>query len=133
VLFACLNIVPIVLLHCLRASDVEIGVTGLRSLVNLSLMWFGFRAWLLAASGRSLVVVLHSLLSLSNRPICLRPALSIGGLICVIDVVSCLGFCIGQLFVVMSWYSWIVVMTCDVAKSIWSVVVVLCVSGLVSV
>ena len=44
VLLACLTIVYISLLHCLLASDVEIGVSGLRSLVILSFVWIGFRA-----------------------------------------------------------------------------------------
>ena len=41
---ACLTIVPIALLHCLWASDAKIGVTGLRSLINLPFIWIGFRA-----------------------------------------------------------------------------------------
>ena len=42
------------------------------------------------------MVILHSFLSLYNRPICLRPVLAIGCLSCVIVDVSCLGDCIGH-------------------------------------
>ena len=109
---------PIALLRSLWASDVEIGVAGLRSLVILSFMWIGFRAWLLAASGWGLVVMLHSFLCLANRPICFRLALDFGGLSCVGVVVSLLGYYIGHVFAAMSWNSWRIVMTCSAAKSI---------------
>ncbi len=79
------------------------------------------------------MVILHLFLSLINLPICLRPAIDIGGLRCVIVVVSCLGGCIGQMLVAMSLYSWMIVTACAAAKSIWSVVVVMCVSRLVIV
>ena len=59
VLLACLTIVPKILLYCLWSSDGETVVTVLRSLVILSFMGIGYRAWLLAASGWSLVVMLH--------------------------------------------------------------------------
>ena len=87
------------------ASDVEIGVAGLKSVVIFSFMWIGVIAWSLSASGQSLVVMLHSFLSLASLPICLRPTLDIGGLSCVICVVSCLGVCFGQMCVAMSWNS----------------------------
>ncbi len=77
--------------------------------------------------------MLHSFLSLANRPICIRPALDIEDLSCVIVVASCLGDCIGHILVAISWYSWMIVMPCAAAKSIWSVVVVLSVSRVLSV
>jgi len=79
------------------------------------------------------VVLLHSFQSLASRPICLRPALNIGGLSCVIVVVSCFGVCIGQMCVAMSWYPRIFVMTCAAAKSMWSVLTMLAMIRLVSV
>ena len=102
--------------HCLYASDVEIGVVGLRVCVILLLMYIGLRAWLLAVSGWSLVLALYSNLSLASRPICLRPARDIEGLTCMGAVVSSLGGCIGHILVAMSWYSWIIVMTCAAAS-----------------
>ena len=87
---------------------------------------------MLAAFGCSFMVMLHSFLSLAYLPTCLRPALDIGGLSCVIVFVSCLGVCIGQILVAMSWYSWMIVTTCAAAKSIWSVLVVLSKDILVS-
>ena len=88
---------------------------------------------MLAASGCGFVVMLHSFPSLLNLPICYKPALDIGGLSCVIVFVSCPGVCIGQMLAAISWYSWMIVTTCDAVKSIWSVVVILSVSRLVSV
>jgi hypothetical protein len=54
VLLACLTIVPIALLHCLRDSDVEIGCVGLRIMLILSFMCIGFCSWSVEASGLSL-------------------------------------------------------------------------------
>ena len=62
------------------------------------------------------VVVLHLFLSLACPPICLRSARDIGGLSCVGIDVPCLGGCIGHMLVAMSWYSWMIVMTCAAAK-----------------
>ena len=42
---ACRIVVPIASLHCLWASDIEIGFAGLRDLVIFSFMWTGFIAW----------------------------------------------------------------------------------------
>ncbi len=134
VLLACLTMSPITLLHYLWASDVEICILGWRSLYILSFMWIGFRAWLLAASsGWSLVVMLHSFLSLANRPNCLRPALDTCCLSSVMVGVAGLGDCIGHMRVAMSLYSGTTDMTCVVAKSIGSVIVGLSVGRLVSV
>ena len=94
---ACLTIVPMALLLCLCASDIEIGVAGLRSLAIFLLMWIGFRAWILASSGCCVVVLLHSCLILASLPICLRPDFDIGGLSCVVLFVSCFGLWIGQI------------------------------------
>ena len=96
-LLACLIIVPMALMHCLCASDAEISVVGLRSLAFFSLMWTGFRAWLLASSGCSLVILLPLFLSLASLPICLRSDFDIGGLSCVVVFVSCFGVWIGQM------------------------------------
>ena len=97
-LLACLPIVPIALLHCLRASDVvEIGCAGLRIVLILSFMCIGFCPWSVKVSGLSLACLLHSFQSLASLLICLRPALDIGGLGCVMVVVSGLGVCIGQI------------------------------------
>ena len=76
------------------------------------MMCIGLRTGLLAISGWSLVVVLHSFLSLANRPICLKRALDIGSLSSVGVDVSCLGGCIGYILVAMSCYSCMIVMTC---------------------
>jgi hypothetical protein len=56
--------------------------------------------------------MLHSFLSLTNRPICIRSALDIRGLSWVIVLVSRLGVYIGQMYVAMSWYSCMIVTTC---------------------
>jgi len=61
------------------------------------------------------VVLLHSFRSLTNRPICLRPALDIGGLSCVIVEMYCLGVSMGQMWVAMSWFSCMIVITCAAA------------------
>ena len=53
----------------------------------------------------SLAFLLHSFRSLANLLICLRPALDIGGLGCVMAVVFGLWVCMGQIRVAMSWYS----------------------------
>jgi len=45
VLLACLTIVPFALLHCLWASNVEIGFAGLRRVVIFSIMCIGVLAW----------------------------------------------------------------------------------------
>jgi len=89
--------VHIALLHCLWASNVEIGFEGLRSVVIFSFMWIGFISWSVKASGWSLVVLLHSFRILASLLICLRPALDIGGLGCVMFDVSGLWVCIGQI------------------------------------
>jgi len=73
---------------------------------------------LLIVSGRSLIFVLLSFLSLASRAIYLRPGLDIGGMSCVGIDVSCLAGCIGHIFVAMSWYSW---MMCADPGSNWTV------------
>ena len=99
VLFACLTIVPIALLHCVWASDVEIGCVGLRTVLILLVMFIGFYSWSVEASGLSLAFLLHSFRSFTSLLICLRSALDIGGLGCVAVavVMSILGVCIGQI------------------------------------
>ncbi len=77
--------------------------------------------------------MLHSFLSLANRPNCLRPALDTCCLSCVMVGVAGLGDCIGHMRVAMSLYSGTTDMTCVAAKSIGSVIVGLSVSRLVSV
>ncbi len=114
-LLACLTIVPITLLHCLWVSGVEIGCAGLRIVLILLFMCIGFCSWSVEAYGFSLAVLLHSFRSFASLLICLSPALDIGGLGCVMVVVTDLGVCIGQIWVAMSWYSWIIVMTCAAA------------------
>ncbi len=96
-LLACLTIVPIALLHCLCASDVEIGCAESRIVSILLFMCIGFCSWSLEASGFSLAVLLHSSQSFASLPICLSPALDIGGFSCVMVVVSDLGVCMGQI------------------------------------
>ena len=49
------------------------------------------------ASGLSLAFLLHSFRSLASLPICLKPAPDIGGLGCVMVVVSGLGVCMDQI------------------------------------
>ena len=66
-------------------------------------------------SGLSLTDLLHSFRSFANLLICLSPALDIGGLSCVMVVVSGLCVCIGHVLAAMSWYSWIIVITCAAA------------------
>jgi len=51
VLLACLTIVSIALLHYVWASDVEIGIAGLRSVVIFSVMRIRVIAWSLTAFG----------------------------------------------------------------------------------
>jgi hypothetical protein len=48
-------------------------------------------------------------------------------------VASNLGGCIGHILDTMSWYSWIIVVTCAAAESIWSVVALLSCSRVVMV
>jgi hypothetical protein len=67
------------------------------------------------ASGLSLAFFFHLFRSLANLIIRLRPDLYIGGLGCVMVVVSGLGVCMDQIWVAMSWYSLIIVMTCAAA------------------
>ena len=86
-LLDCLTIVPIALLHCLWASDVEIGCAGFNIVLSLLLMCIGFCSWSVEASGFSLAFLLHSFLSLASLLICLSPALVIGGLGCLMVVV----------------------------------------------
>ena len=95
--------------HWCCVSIVMRGVVGLSIWVILRFMCIGLRSALLGVSGWCLVVWLHSFLSLASRPICRCPARDIGGLSCVGGVVSCLGDCIGHIVVVMSWYSWRIV------------------------
>ena len=102
-LLACLTIVPIALLHCLWASAVYIGIAGLRNVFFSRLCELGSLRCRWQRLGRVLVVLLHSFLSLASRPICISPALDIGGLSCVIVVVSCFGLCIGQMCVATAW------------------------------
>ena len=97
VLLACLTIVPIALLHCLWASDVEIGCDGLRIVLILLFMCIGFCSWYVEAYGFYFAVLLHSFRSFASLLICLRPALDIGGLGCVMVVVSGLEVCMGQI------------------------------------
>jgi len=56
---ACLTIVHIALLHCLWASDVDIGCAGLRIVLILLFMCIGFCLLSVEASGFSLAVLLH--------------------------------------------------------------------------
>ena len=70
---------------------------GLRILLVLSFMRIGFCSWSVKASGSSLAFLLHSFRSLASLLICHRPALDIGGLSCVMVVVSGLGVCMGQI------------------------------------
>jgi hypothetical protein len=51
VLLACRSIIPIALLHFWGASDVEIGIVGLMSVVIFSFMCIRVVAWSLAAYG----------------------------------------------------------------------------------
>ncbi len=67
------------------------------------------------ASGLSLADLVHSFRSFASLIICLSPALDIGGLGCVMLVVSGLCVCMGQICVAMSWYSCMIVMTCVAA------------------
>jgi len=97
VLLACRTIFPIALLHYLWASDVEIGCAGLRIVFIFLFMCIGFCSWPVEASGLSLVFLLHSFRSLASLLICLRLALDIGGLGCVMVGVSSLWVCTGQL------------------------------------
>ena len=60
-------------------------------------------------------VLIHSFRSFASRLICLRPALDIGGLGCLMVVVFDLGVCMGQICVAMLWYSWSIVLTCAAA------------------
>jgi hypothetical protein len=55
------------------------------------------------ASGLSLAFLLHSFLSFVSLLICLRSALDIGDLGCVMVVGSGLWVCMGQILVAMSW------------------------------
>ena len=87
-LIACLTIVPIALLHCLWSSDVEIECAGLRIVLILLFKCIGFCSWSVEASGLSLADLLHSFRSFASLLICLSPALDIGGLSCVMVVVS---------------------------------------------
>ena len=64
----------------------------------------GFRFGSAMISGYSFIVKLHSFRSFASLPICLSPALEIGGLSVVVVVVSCLVSCIGHILVAMSWY-----------------------------
>ena len=57
---------------------------------------------LVVISGLCLVVLLHSFMSLTSRPICRSPARDIGGLSGVGGVVSCLGGYIGHMVLAMS-------------------------------
>ena len=70
---------------------------GLRIVLIISFMCIGFCSWYVEASGLSLAFLLHSLRSFASRLICLRPALDIGGLGCVMVVVSGLWVCMGQI------------------------------------
>ncbi len=88
VLLACLTIVPIVSLHCLQASDVEIGCAGLRIVLILSFICIGFCSWSVQDSRLSLAFLLHSFRSFASLLIWRRPALDIGGMGCVMLVVS---------------------------------------------
>ena len=50
-LLTCLTIVPIALLHCLWASNVESGFAGLRRAFIFSFMCFGVIVWLVEVAG----------------------------------------------------------------------------------
>ena len=97
VLLACRTIVPIALLHCLWASDDEIGCAGLMIVLIFSFMNIGFCSWSVEASGLSLVFLLLSFRSLASLLIRLRSALDIGGIGCVMVGVSGLWVCTGQI------------------------------------
>ncbi len=77
VLLACRAIIPIALLHCLWASNVEIGFAGLRIVVIFSFMCIGFISWFVKGSEWSMVHLLHSFRNLASLLICLKPALDI--------------------------------------------------------
>ena len=64
----------------------------------------GFRFGSAVISGYCFIVELHSFRSFASLPICLIPALEIGGLNVVVVVGSCLVSCIGHILVAMSWY-----------------------------
>ncbi len=83
----------------------EIGCAGLRIVLILSFTCIRFCPWSVEAFGLSLTFLLYSFRSLASLLICLRPALDIVGLSCVLVVVSGLGVCMGQMWVAMSWYS----------------------------
>ena len=70
---------------------------GLRIVLILSFMCIGFCSWSVEASGLSLAFLLHSFQSLASLLICLKPALAIGGLGCVMVVVFGLEVCMGQI------------------------------------
>ncbi len=112
---AFLTVEPIVLVHCMCNSDGDNVVSGLRICFTLMLMRIGSWVWSLAVSGCRLVIVLHSVISFANIPICLSPALEIGSLRCVGIAVSCLGGCIGHMVMAKLWYPWKIVMTCAAA------------------
>ncbi len=82
---------------------------GLRSWLSFKLRYRGLRSELVAISGWILAVLLHSFLSFARRPICLSPVRDMSGLSCTGVVVSSLRGCIGHILVVMSWYSWMMV------------------------
>ena len=67
------------------------------------------------ASRFRLAVLLHSFRSFASLLICLSPVLDIGGLGCVLVIVSGLCVCMGQIWVAMSWHSCIIVMYCAAA------------------
>ena len=74
----------------------DIGCAGLRIVLILMLMCIGFCSWSKEASGLSLADLLHSFRSFASLLICLSPALDIGGLGCVMVVVSGRCVCMGQ-------------------------------------
>ena len=75
----------------------EIGCAVLRIVLILLVICIGFCSWSVEASRLSLAFLLHSFRSFASVLICLRPTLDIGGLGCVVVVVSILGVCIGQI------------------------------------
>ena len=95
---------PIALEHCWCASFVVRGDSGWSIWFIFWFMCGGFRFESAVISGYCFIVWLHSFRSFASLPICLIPALEIGGLSVVVVVGSCLVSCIGHILVAMSWY-----------------------------
>jgi hypothetical protein len=76
---------------------VKISCVGLRIVLILLFMCVGFCSWSVEAYGLSLAILLHSFWSFASLLIYLRPALDIGGLGCVVVVMSALWVCMGHI------------------------------------